>query len=234
MLMEQAAKRIFRKLGYEVSRINPSLQSGLKSFEELAQDYRNHQPLKLHFGCGPRVLKGWVNIDLAYQPYEKYLETFTDKYYPPEMRGDRSDFYAFDIAGVGLPLPDNSVDVIFHEDFLEHLNQRDQILFLAETLRVLKPGAVHRVSTPNLLSSMRVHSKFRKGKGGVYVDEWNRWIHLSVLTPAMLEEMARMVGYSSIVFNSRDKSVSNLIPLEYRPLADRPQDDGNIFADLIK
>lgn len=162
------------------------------------------------------------------------MKRYTDKYYPPEMRGDRSDFYAFDIVRVGLPLPDNSVDVIFHEDFLEHLNQRDQIIFLAETLRVLKPGAVHLVNTPNLLCSMRVHSKFRKGKSGVYVDEWNRWIHLNVLTPTTLEEMARMVGYSSIVFNSRDKSVSNLIPLEYRPEADRPEDDGNIFADLIK
>lgn len=61
MLMEQTAKRILSKLGYEISRIkpdaDPSLQSALKSFEELAQDYRNRQCLKLHFGCGPRVLK---------------------------------------------------------------------------------------------------------------------------------------------------------------------------------
>jgi len=70
-------------------------------------------------------------------------------------------FLQIDITKTCLPLADNSVDVIFHEDFLEHLSQRDQILFLAETLRVLKPSGIHHVNTPNLLSSMKANSTFR-------------------------------------------------------------------------
>jgi len=236
--MRKIVKRIISGLGYQISKVEAPSRSNTchtnpDGYETLRQHYKDYQYLRLHFGCGPRVLKGWINIDLAYEPSEKYLISYTEKYYPEEIRGDKSDFYALDITKVGLPLPDNSVDVIFHEDFLEHLDQRGQIVFLAETLRVLKPGGVHRVNTPDLLSSMRDHSDFAKGFAGVYVDEWERWHHLSVLTSRVLEEMAIMVGYSKVVFNGRDKSLSKLIPLEYRPGSDRP-DDGNIFVDLIK
>ena len=190
--------------------------------------------LKLHFGCGPRVLKGWINIDLSYEPFQNYMQYYTDKYYPESIRGNKSDFFAIDITKTALPLADNSVDVIFHEDFLEHLSQRDQILFLAETLRVLKTSGIHHVNTPNLLSSMKDHSTFSRGFIGVYLDEWKKHNHLNIMTPKMLEEMALMVGYSRVFFTERNKSLSNLIPLEYRPdPRDRPE-GGNIFADLIK
>ena len=178
--------------------------------------------------------KGWINIDLAYEPFEEYLKYYGDRYFPQEIRGDRSDLYAFDFTKRGLPIPDNSVDVIFHEDFLEHLGQRDQILFLAETLRILKQGAVHRVNTPNILASMRDNSDFSRGFGGVYIDEWDRWHHLNVLSPALLKAMALMVGYSSVVNNGRVQSIIHEhLPLEYRPSSKRSE-DSNIFMDLIK
>lgn len=239
MLIQKIVKQTINKLGYQISKIQPGNGSKLSrthmdGFERLSEKHKNYQCLKLHFGCGPRILKGWINIDLKYEPYEKYMQCYTDKYYAEEILGDRTDFYAIDITEVGLPLPDNSVDVIFHEDFLEHLNQRDQIIFLAETLRVLKPGGIRRVNTPNLVCSMRDHSDFKKGFASIYVGEWDRWHHLSVLTPAMLEEMSKMVGYSKVIFNERDKSISALVPLEYRLGEARPKRDGNIFADLVK
>ena len=229
VLIERIANKTINRWGYQISRIET-----INGYEDLLQKYKNYHYVKLHFGCGARVLEGWINIDLAYFPaYQKFVRD-SNKYYPEEIRGDKSDFFALDITKVGLPLPDNCVDVIFHEDFLEHLNQRDQIIFLAETLRVLKPGGLHRVNTPNLASSMREHSNFPKGLTGVYVDEWDRWYHQNVMTMVMLEEMSKMVGYSKVIFTERDKSTSALVPLEYRPGDDRPQWDGNIFADLIK
>jgi len=189
--------------------------------------------IKLHIGCGPRVLKGWINIDLKFTPYQAYLKYYTDKYYPESARGDKSDFLALDVSRQPLPFPDNSVDVVFHEDFLEHLNQRSQVLFLADSLRVLKPDSIHRIDTPNLLASMRDHSNFSLGFQGVYVHEWDKSKHLNVLTPSSLEEMALMVGYSTVVFTGRNQSASPLIPPEYRPdPRDRPE-NGNIFADLV-
>lgn len=193
-----------------------------------------NKPLKLHFGCGPRILKGWINIDLKYEHFANYMQYYTDEFYPLEIRGGPSDFIAFDVTKCPLPLPDNSVDVVFHEDFIEHLSQKNQALFLAETCRVLKPGAIHRINTPNLLISMRDHADFSRGYDGVYVDEWDKHVHLNVMTPKVLKEMALMVGYSKVIFTGRDQSMSKLIPREYRPDPhDRPE-NGNIFADLIK
>lgn len=229
-------KKIANKLKYEVGKIDKLIKERRlkKTKERIATILRNKPVVKLHVGCGPRVLKGWVNIDIAYQPYGNHLKYFTDKHYSKEIRGDKNDFLPIDIPEYGLPFPDNSVDVIFHEDFLEHIPQRDQIAFLSESLRVLKKGGIHRVNTPNLTASMRDHSDFSKGMHGVYFAEWDKHKHINVLTPFSLKEMALMVGYSEVIFNERDASVSKLVPSEYRPAGDRPESDGNIFADLIK
>lgn len=206
---------------------NPDLER-LKKYAEKTKE------IKLHFGCGPRVLKGWANIDLAFEPYEQYLKYYGDVFYPAALRGNESDFYAINIVTELLPLPDSCVDVIFHEDFLEHLDQRSQMVFLAETLRVLKRGGIHRVNTPDLKMSMREHSDFSRGGAGVYVEEWDNHAHKNVLTANMLAEMAGIVGYREVRFTGRDGSASPSLPSEYRPdPSDRPE-SGNIFADLVK
>ena len=46
--------------------------------------------------------------------------------------------------------------------------------------------------------------------------------------------MARMIGYSDIKFNTKNKSTSPLIPKEYRPNPNDRPEQGNLFADLIK
>jgi SAM-dependent methyltransferase len=49
----------------------------------------------------------------------------------------------------GIPYPDNSVDVIFHSNMLEHLDRNIAETFLLEALRVLKPGGIHRIVVPD-------------------------------------------------------------------------------------
>ncbi len=204
-----------------------------KEYARLAKSYIKNNRIKVHYGCGPRVLKGWINIDLHFVPAEPHLKSYTNEYYPEAIRGDKNDFFAIDITKTGLPFPDNSVDVIFHEDFIEHLEQKEQILFLAETFRVLKPNSIHRINTPNLLASMERYSDFKKGVLGVYAGEWNNHGHRNLFTPNSLDEIAQMIGYNKVLFNSRNKSTSKEIPKEYRPDPIRTE-KGNIFADLIK
>lgn len=223
---------ILDKISYLFSRSLKSLPN--QDFGRLKKYAVEAKQIKLHFGCGPRVLKGWVNIDLAFEPYEQYLKYYGDVFYPPVLRGDQTDFYAIDITKELLPLPDRSVDVIFHEDFLEHLDQRSQMVFLAETLRVLKHGGIHRVNTPDLKASMREHSNFSSGGAGVYVEEWDRHVHKNVLTENTLAEIAFMVGYREVRFMARDRSASPSLPREYRPDPNDRPESGNIFADLVK
>ena len=236
--MKSVLKNLLKRYGYQISIITPVLSKNTSQTggPEYILDYdpKKRDIVKVHLGCGPRILKHWINIDLAYEPFENYLKYYTDIHYPSELRGDKSHFYALDVTQQGIPLPNESVDVIFHEDFIEHLSQKNQIVVLAELLRVLKKGGIHRINTPDLLSSMQINSQFNKGRCGVYVDEWDANGHFNVLTQISLKELALMVGYKDVIFNSRNNSVSTLIPSEYRPdLNDRPE-NGNIFADLIK
>lgn len=83
-------------------------------------------PVLLHLGSGSEHKAGYVNIDLA---------------------GADVDV-ALDLAR-GLPLPDGSVDGVFHEHFLEHLPTRVGYAFLQECVRVLAPGGVLRVGVPD-------------------------------------------------------------------------------------
>ncbi len=83
-----------------------------------------HDQPALQVGGGQHVLAGWLNGDLI--AGDIYLD-----------------------ARQRLPFPDNSLDYIFGEQFLEHLTFQEGQDFLAEAYRVLKPGGLMRQSTPN-------------------------------------------------------------------------------------
>lgn len=82
--------------------------------------------VKLHIGCGGRLLDGFTNVDIAGKV---------------DVRAD---------VRRGLPFRDESVCFIFCEHFIEHLTRDEAIRFLAECRRVLEPGGVCRVATPDL------------------------------------------------------------------------------------
>lgn len=231
--------RIKNKLKYEAYKLYKYLIEDRKAKKiklKLYQLASRHPLIKLHIGCGPRILKTWVNIDIAYHKFDhrNHSPEYIEKFYPAEIRGDKNELICYDVTKFGIPFEDHSVDVIFHEDFLEHLSQRDQVVFLSECLRVLKKGCIHRVNTPNLLTSMRKHSDFSQGTKKIYLKEWDGYGHQNILTPDMLNEIAIMIGYGQVIFNGKDDSVCNLIPREYRPFNAGGDNEDNIFADLIK
>ncbi|MBS1531833.1 MAG: methyltransferase domain-containing protein [Bacteroidetes bacterium] len=234
-MIKKITNMLLAKAGYAINKL-PSDHTNTDDFNRLPALAQKLDVVKLHFGCGPRILKGWLNFDLAYEPFEAYLQYYTDTHYPPEIRGSRNDLFIINILKDGIPLPDNSVDLIFHEDFFEHLTEKQQVIFLAETFRVMKKGAIHRINTPNLRASMRDNSDFSKGKAGVFNGEWDYWHHFNVISPAILKELADIVGYSQVQFNAKNKSTAaDQLPLEYRPNEkDRQAADGNVFADLVK
>ncbi len=89
---------------------------------------RKDQPLKLHIGCGRNYKESWINID-----------------FDPATRKD----ILHDLSK-GIPFPDNSVDFIYNEHFIEHLSYKDGFAFMNEAYRVLKPGGVLRIACPDL------------------------------------------------------------------------------------
>ena len=174
-----------------------SLEQELRAFAarvlSLAQ---SNEPVKIQVGFGWTPAPGFLNLDIHPLLAEN------------DNRFAGIDVFYFPYADMPWPIPANSVDFIFHEDFIEHISQKQQVCFLAETLRVMKDGAWHRISTPCLNASMRWHSHFEDGIAGVYTGEWDNWDHINLFTRHSLEEMARMVGYRDVVFNLKNQSVS--------------------------
>jgi len=55
----------------------------------------------------------------------------------------------------GVPFPDASFDVVYHSNFLEHLERPEARRFLEECRRVLRPGGLTRVVVPDLEEKAR-------------------------------------------------------------------------------
>lgn len=87
--------------------------------------------IKLNVGCGTDYKKGWINIDNNTDNNIEKLDLNWDLRYP-------------------LPLPENSVDFIFNEHFIEHLSVEEGQTAIKDLMRVLKPGGVMRIATPDL------------------------------------------------------------------------------------
>jgi predicted SAM-dependent methyltransferase len=188
----------------------PALEARVKT---LVSEQR---PVCLHFGCGFRRIKGFLNID-----------KFTSF-------GDPEDYFLFDFAEKAWPIPDCSVDYIYSEDFIEHIPQRNQVAFLAEAFRVLKMGSCNRVSTPCLADSMRTNSDFSKGFNGVFFEEFDKWGHVCIFTRGLMSDLASAIGYRQVFFTAKSRGSSPHAVIDRRPGGDRSDLNGNLFADLIK
>ncbi|WP_083931613.1 class I SAM-dependent methyltransferase [Methyloferula stellata] len=51
--------------------------------------------------------------------------------------------------GILIPLPDESVDFVYSDQFMEHLHPDDMIAQMKEVLRILRPGGLYRCNTPS-------------------------------------------------------------------------------------
>ncbi len=96
--------------------------------------------LLLNIGCGPNVLEGWVNIDMA--------------------RADGIDV-VWDLRR-GLPFPDGSCAAVFGEHVIEHMPKEAAEFLAREALRVLAVGGVLRLSTPDAGRYLRSYATDRE------------------------------------------------------------------------
>lgn len=122
--------------------------------------------IKLNLGSGPNVFPDWINIDFVdlsgYFAFVKDVVPTLDpekmKAMPPEQkkladhfaRGGTINLVLGDIRK-GLLYPSGSVDLIYLGQVIEHLNPiYEAPHVLRECWRVLKPGGVLRIATPDL------------------------------------------------------------------------------------
>jgi predicted SAM-dependent methyltransferase len=84
--------------------------------------------VKLNLGCGDRYLTEWTNIDFI--ATSRYVQQHN--------------------LTKGIPMADNTCEVVYHSHVLEHFRKQDAVYFLKECFRVLQKGGVVRIAVPDL------------------------------------------------------------------------------------
>lgn len=143
------------------------------------------QPLYLNLGAGNVKLPGFLNIDLSPEA---------------DLQLDLTQ---------PLPWPDRSVAGIYSEHFIEHLSQEEGIRLLLECRRVLVPGGIFRVATPDLQDIIRDYADNLKDpvweRYGYYWTHnrcerlnlaMREWGHKWLFDEEELVRLGRMLGYT--------------------------------------
>ncbi|MCO6432451.1 MAG: methyltransferase domain-containing protein [Deltaproteobacteria bacterium] len=63
---------------------------------------------------------------------------------------EQGSFFIRHNAETPLPLPDNSITLVHSEHFIEHVSISSAALWLSEIKRIVKPGGIIRLVTPDL------------------------------------------------------------------------------------
>jgi predicted SAM-dependent methyltransferase len=120
----------------------------------------------LNVGCGTKFHPDWTNVDMAS--------------YSPEVK-------VVDLTK-GIPFHDNSFDVVYHSQVLEHIPKEKATDFVEECYRVLKPGGIMRIVVPDLEN---------------IVDEYKRLLNENLENPTDLSQ----ANYDWIMLEMYDQSV---------------------------
>lgn len=95
----------------------------------------------------------------------------SDQRAPDEVTPDNFGLVLYD--GYDLTMEDNSVDVVFSYQFLEHLHPDDVDHHFDVVTRVLKPGGVYVFDTPHLYSGPHdISAEFSKELDCFHFQEW--------------------------------------------------------------
>lgn len=166
---------------------------------------------RLHLGSGPRQIEGWANVDL-----------------------EGEDNLLWDLRDP-LPLPDACISFVYSEHFIEHISRDDALRLLREARRVMKPGAVIRISTPDMrvLAQNYLAGETVKMEHGGWFPEtpcqmineaMRKWGHTFLYDEPELRRLVGEAGFTKIERAAWSKSDH----AELRGLETRPD-----FGDLI-
>jgi SAM-dependent methyltransferase len=167
---------------------------------------------KVHYGCGPVLLDGWLNVD--------------------ELPSDAAGYMIVNLLEKH-PFPNNSVQFGYAQDVLEHFDQAQSMFFLSEVCRTLSPGGVMRLSFPGLEGVLLKHysppteANVRTGE----IDAYSVWDHLHFYSNGELELVSKHLGFSGFRLVNFGQSEHP----ELRNLDTRTEQLGlNTYAELTK
>jgi predicted SAM-dependent methyltransferase len=99
----------------------------------------------VQFGCGGRLPKRALNTDLVGFTDIRLESTAPGRVY----RVNDAPFIHHDVTQP-LPVEDGAFDWAYSEHLIEHITQAQALTWLKDVRRVLKPGGILRLTTPDL------------------------------------------------------------------------------------
>jgi len=140
---------------------------------------------KINLACGGKLclLPGWENIDFQNSGKNVWEMDLTKK----------------------LKFEDDSIDVIYHSQFIEHLSHDQGLSFFKECFRILKKGGIMRIVTPDLENQMTEYlsliKEIKKRKNNDKLILKYKWIKLEIL-----DQLARnQSGGEQVKFLKKNK-----------------------------
>lgn len=154
------------------------------------------RPHRINVGCGMTPTKGCLNFDnsfsirlSAYPGLSNILHKmkFIDQSQMQYIRFCREHNIGWADATTRIPVPDNSVEVLYSSHMFEHLDRREAAMFLAEARRVLVSGGIIRLAVPDL--EKHVNSYMTHPDADVFMES----LTVCVPKPRSLSERVRTV-----------------------------------------
>jgi len=102
-----------------------------KTIQHLKSYLLNNSAPKLHLGAGNHSLPGWFNTDYFPRPGISFVDVTKT-----------------------FPMPEASFNFVFTEHHIEHISYKNAVFMLKECYRVLKPGGLIKINTPDLKNSL--------------------------------------------------------------------------------
>ncbi len=179
ILIKKFIRYFFRKLGYEITKTKGPEKEDILRRQNI--DLHCGEINKIDYGCGPKYLEGWLNVDLNAQVRPGYFS----------LKADLTKKH---------PFPNDQFEFGFAEDFIEHLGQAEQILFLYEVHRTMKKGGVLRLSFPGLEGVLKKHfpdSEYKTAALAKY-EAYEKWGHAHFPSIYELELICKTIGFREV------------------------------------
>jgi predicted SAM-dependent methyltransferase len=224
LVRQTGTEELAHKLLFLICRVGRNLR---RADKRILEKYRNTSDghRKLHIGCGSHILPGWLNTD--YITKSKHTKS--------------KDVFHLD-ATKPFPFKDNEFEYIFSEHMIEHITYLDGMNMLKESFRVLKPGGILRIATPDLSFLIELFKTDKtKLQKDYIVDSTNRyisyvpfydetfvtnnyvraWGHKFIYSEKILRHSLENAGFKKIirldVSESQDENLGNLENVGRKP-----------------
>ena len=136
--------------------------------------------MKLNLGCKTRPIPGFVNMD-----FEEYPTV--------DVVGDVSDLSRF---------KDESIEEIYASHILEHFKSPQTVPVLKEWFRVLKPGGILYVATPDFKRAIEMYDKVGLSEWLVYYmygDQLHKGTyHYTTFDEKRMDGLLKKVGFAEV------------------------------------